>query len=639
MVSTLQRKHAGFDSPYFRALGYSDELINKFAKARNKGSGEGSADHPHRANILRAYQYTKKRLQAVLRYRRNFSTRIEFTVNLIVLEHMASREGALSYTDIAAMRPDAAIHAPFYALPSDTVCEFFVASINRWLVLLERTTHMADPRRAHQPSSVFAGERTEMTEEELGIQLHYTPVVALALDAIRFHLNGSTYIHYDLWKQRWVARDRRSRRSRQAGCASSDAESSSGNSSSDDGDTDTDEDGDNARKDRPSLKSGGTRLGMDFQRTVATYGVPWLPEHLVVWHSDPPTFPVPIRDQLVSYRSSYFTKPHYKLAAVRTFITADNARVRTFVQVLRDSVETDTIADTLYLAAELCVQEAAIEILKDLETLFARDEEVRVAAQNLDKKAVYSHVLAARDGWNKRAPAHLLEGFKGICARSIGTLFDSNPIEIAEMTVPYLNINQCSRIRLRKTDSIYNTGQWCDRIFSLFNWDRPGVSDPYQPKRSWDNKQFRAFTRTLYGIIDREVGRQHAESFLTVQLPLVAGGSLLAVPAVERTSFFQYTTARAQYKLPTVKFWIPRFTSSSLQSEYRELMLGERDDPEFRKDYLSKLAYNLHVWQSGSRGENMTYEEIPIGACYINGRLPLQRAFDFAKLVDKRRRA
>jgi hypothetical protein len=650
MYSTLWRKHVGFSSPYFRAMGYSDQLIYKFAKARSKNASETQALRP---KLLRAYERTKTRLQAITRIRRDFGTRVEYTISFSVLEELASRSGSevvVGY-GAAAGRDGAGTHSPFYPLRTEEACEFLAAGLNRWLLLLERTASLAEIPAPHQARSVFARKRTDVTEEEMGMQLHRAPVVALALDAAQFLLDGNTIEHYGLWRRQWTRRGKRRRRAALRRSVPADESYSSDDSPSTGGfgngistrdteesDLDTDDEGDRSNDERePRHKCSAMRLGMDFRRVVTTHGVPWVPEHMLMWEQDPPIFPVHIREHLPSYATSYFTGQRgSRLALSRALVTAENARMRLFVHTLRESVQTGTTAEVLSLAAELCVQQATLDILNHLEELWVKDEVTRVTSRSSSQGSNAAHISAARERWKARAPPQMLVGTQGLCARSLGALFGTNPVEIGNRSMPYLNMSQCIRGRLGRVGPIYDTARWCDRVFVLFNWDRPGVaSDPYRSKRAWDNKPFRAFTRKMYSVIEREAGRRDAEDFLTVRIPMIAGGTLLAVPAVEPTAFYQYKRGPSQYKLPVLKFWIPRFESPKLQSQYRALILGESPQPELRRHYWNHLLFDLQVWREGKPGNNMTYAEIPISRSYIDSQAPLQRALEFATKVEE----
>jgi hypothetical protein len=45
--------------------------------------------------------------------------------------------------------------------------------------------------------------------------------------------------------------------------------------------------------------------------------------------------------------------------------------------------------------------------------------------------------------------------------------------------------------------------------------------------------------------------------------------------------------------------------------------------------------FNLCVWRAGKEGDGIDYEEILIGSSYIDGGIALQRAYSFAKRVEK----
>jgi hypothetical protein len=267
-----------------------------------------------------------------------------------------------------------------------------------------------------------------------------------------------------------------------------------------------------------------------------------------------------------------------------------------FVREVQASVGSVQTADVLELAAELCVQKAAANILSDIATMYTKDEQASAIAEGLDLKTMSELVANAQTQWDHRASPVVLNGYQGICARSLGALIDSPHATLGGESLPYIPLEQCVRSRLRGP-GIYNTGQWCDRIFTLFNWPRANAitADPYPGVRAWSEKPYRQFTRQIYKIIERELGVAEAEDFITVRVPRVASRALLIIPAVERTTFFQYFDKGAVRKLPTVKYWIPQFDTPANRDQYANHVSGSTVDLALAREYKDRLIFNLRV--------------------------------------------
>jgi hypothetical protein len=587
MFSTPLKNYISFDSPNFRALCYTEQLVAQFYSAKNNNSTMRSQ---FRKNVLRAYLQSKIRLQSLFQYRaRTFGVRQEYRIHVSLLKELVNwddrnLEPPESPTDVPK-------HLNYFLFSTAVVCRFLIASINRWLVLLESLIRIGDDSSDSHVSEV---------------QLNYGTVVALALDCLRFVFDGDPRRHHRLWRDTWSSkRGRRSDKQR-----TSDSE-----------------------------KQVTTYKGLNFKDALKKYGVPWIQEDMMIWNVDPPTFEPTVREQLALHMHSRFTTSTAGVAPARAMVTADSAQTALFTQKLRACSNDDELDECLNIAAELCVQRYTMEVLTEMEEWFL-DTEVEAAGDGLDAKTKKQLIIDLKFKWRERAPEHMLAGYNGLCTRSLGVLTAAASVRIGPRSIPYIDMNQYKLARQPRTKNLKSSELWQNKIFPLFNWDRPGSKPDFPKPCAWNAKSYRTFTRRLFHILASERDSDVAERFLTSHIPAIAAKALLVIPAVEQSKFWTHTNKISGLsKLFTLQYWLARLPSNFDENQLQRFHGDRFNDPEnmktWKENYRTEALNDLITWKSGKSGAELKYPIIPISSSYIDGNIALQRAYDFVQEVEE----
>jgi hypothetical protein len=162
MFATPFKGYSPFQNSQFKALGYSQELLERwYSMNSTKGMRPDAAK---RRQLLKAYTTTKQRLSSTLRDSKNenYGVRQEYRITMELLRALeeedidavelpASSAGS-SVADGQGAAGGAGGHMPYWVLPTNEVNAFAAAEINRWLfglkVIIGRVSAGHDGRLA-----------------------------------------------------------------------------------------------------------------------------------------------------------------------------------------------------------------------------------------------------------------------------------------------------------------------------------------------------------------------------------------------------------------------------------------------------------------------------------------------------------
>ena len=140
LFATPLKSAEAFANAQLEALGYSQELLDRWYQWNNKGR-EGP--YPaKREQLIECYQAIKKRVSVALRDSRqtNFGVRQEYRINLDLFRSLEHEDVNEDGTPSAANS-----HLPFWTLPTEEVNNYLARDVTRWLWILEVLISQAMP--------------------------------------------------------------------------------------------------------------------------------------------------------------------------------------------------------------------------------------------------------------------------------------------------------------------------------------------------------------------------------------------------------------------------------------------------------------------------------------------------------------
>jgi hypothetical protein len=446
VLATPIKGHVPFGPKWFEGLAFSQDSLDRWAEANQLGSS--GSGRQKRQELIKAEIATKNRLfQAIITaVKTNFGARQEYRINVELFRSLDLTDDVL--IDSISGQLEEGTHRPYWILTTESVHQFIWVEIKRWLLGVEFLASRAD---GGSPGSTKPGQT------QSGQELVDSVTMAALLRSLRVSLAGDDpSTKHELWRdtypgKRLVKDDSRARGFRWE-------------------------------------ETGLTRRGLNYQHSLDTYGVAWLPDDLMHWESL--TFKREFY-KVVAFRQNGVASSFHQAGHVQRVIERDElilSRLKERLEPLPAEQETaewddgHRLREGLRLVSELIIQAYILDVCAQLSPRFHGDT---AGVQRMESMAE--------------------QGLGGLSYSIVAKMLDMTPHIILSRGSGARGQARHGKAQFRG----YDDGGWGEKLQGLFEWN----DEQKDKKRGWHNKRFRILTRRYYALILEVRGREVAERF------------------------------------------------------------------------------------------------------------------------------
>jgi hypothetical protein len=313
LYATQLKGYSPFQNPQFEALGYSQELLDRWYSLNSFHTT--SKEKKKRQQLLAAYSATKKRLSTILSQSgsEDYGVRQEYRININlfrqVIDASVNEENEVEQQQ----------HRPYWILPTREVNGFAAADISRWLLLLEVLIRRVDTGHDGRLAS---------TREQ---QLVNGVMVSALVQALQLSTGTDPTTCHKIWRSRWHAREWGTARRGEDRAEGSDSNSDN----------------------RPNRRQ---LIGLGFRQRIQESGMAWLPQDLILWNVIP-TFTEQALKEL-ALADNAFQKSFHKTRNIQKLLSREDTMFKLFRSYIRES----EIA-ALKMGVQLSIQSYIQEVL------------------------------------------------------------------------------------------------------------------------------------------------------------------------------------------------------------------------------------------------------------------------------------
>ncbi|KAI4192821.1 MAG: hypothetical protein LQ350_008558 [Teloschistes chrysophthalmus] len=541
--TTLKKDILPFCNTQFEALGLQQSELDHWASINRRGTdaygnipagpeaAEATQQVWSKARLIESYSQVKQRIaeaiEEALQNRVSCGVRQEFRITLLLFQQLdfsswtsvplqpiqysrARLDPTMSADNIGRRRTrgnlyDTAVygssaasaHRPFYILDTADVLEFISCSTNRWLLPIEAL--IAQSRPAIQK------EIAPVTSQRL-----HSNMISVLFRILRLTFGGVAPEQFPrLWLDEWKA-----------------------------------------RRPRPGRPRDGAerRFGLNLRSIFTKYGIISLPRTEFLWENLP-VLPVHVakRIQIKNAFQGQF-KIERNIASRMDF---QDRVIGTIRDRLRDAKPRQDLRTPQSLTGDMSrAFRAAIEVALQIfirrvwELLWrtiVKERRFNNPAHIKDQKRQFLRPLSDREQL----------GLAGLSYDMVQRLIGSEPhISLARL-IQGPEENAPAPARKRNFVQYHSSSGWVERFFALFGWNDGNT-------RTWDNENFRTFTRQIHHIIGEELGPEYAKEWFArlcrlgaryiwiiphydisnLSVPYKAGGASGRWPELQNSSWF-----------------------------------------------------------------------------------------------------
>ncbi len=601
MFATPFKDYSPFQNSQFEALGYSQELLERWYSTNSvKGMRPGAAK---RRQLLEAYTTTKQRLSSTLRDSKNenYGVRQEYRITVELLRaleegdvdgvELPASSAASSVADGQVAAGGAAGHTPYWVLPTDEVNAFAAAEMNRWLFGLEVIIGRVSAGHDGRPAA---------SQEE---QLVNGVMVSALVRVLRMSTGTDASSHPSMWLGKRRERER-------------EGESEA---------SDDDVEGERSRR-----RAG--KLGLNLRACVKENGMAWFPVDLIHWNITPTFTRQAIK--CLALAANAFQKSFHKTLNIQRTLSHENAMFQLFREYLRTSKEIG-IKTGAQLSVQSYIQEV-FGLLADRWTDWPEDSSTNVAK---DRKKRREEFMARAKLEDDEAL-----GLRGLSWIMIFKLIGGRPRIVGVRQSKAGGKTRNGKAHFAR----YDTGLWKDKVFALFAWD--DEREDVVKKRGWHNAAFRVLTRRLHSIVVEEVGELAGHRFLDY-VKDYAGQCLWAIPqydydklsVMHKVSKHHSREAREEISLSSAlerTNWLVPQMSEEFQSDFSAIIGhyspgGPRLNKAKWKAARSNLIRGLHTLRLGVYSSEDKTKRMPLHPQFFCNKPELKQAGGFAEDLNE----
>jgi hypothetical protein len=407
LYATPLKGYSPFQNPQFEALGYSQELIDRWYSLNSIYATLKQTKK--RQQLLTAYRAAKNRLSGALVQsgNENYGVRQEYRINIGLFRRIEGMD-VNEENEIEQQQ-----HRPYWILPTREANAFAAADISRWLLLLEVLIGHVE--------SGHDGRQAAMREQQLvnGV------MVSAVIQALQLSAGTDPTMHPKIWKPQWYTREWKRVHRGEDG-----AENSDSNGDDDD------------RLNRRRL------IGLNFRGRIEESGMAWLPQDLILWNVIP-TFTEQALKRLALAENA-FQKSFLKTRNIQRLLSREDTMLKLFRSYLREPEKLTAIK----IGAQLSIRSYIQEVLALLAGRWT--DGPRNPKKRLEE-------FTARAGLEDEEAS----GLRGLSCAMVSKLIGGPPRIVGVRQSKAGGKARNGKAQFAQ----YDTGRWKDKLSALFAWD------------------------------------------------------------------------------------------------------------------------------------------------------------------------